>query len=244
MPRKKRFSKKATPRQVAVSKLRTRRDIGVLEGTSHVAVLHNAIRLLEDARLLRKARRYPSSVALAILSLEEVAKFIAFNEDFADWISTKHRLGGRHRYDHRQKQKLAAQAIIWALGFDEVRDLMEVQGYRQILVPMGTKLSDEPSVVDVIAAISDRTFQEKVANKIKRSGHHRIVIDLAAGRFDKIKQESFYVDENDDGTLRVPRLQIDRATADRIIRLASGAIYSTKMTLRYAKRLREHATAP
>jgi len=222
----------------------SRRHIGAVEGTSHVAVLHNAVRLLEDARILRKARRYPSSAALAILSLEELAKFLALNEDFTDWISPKHRLRGRRRYDHRQKQKLSAQALIWGLGFDEVRDLLGAQGYTIEFVPIGTKSSDNPSIVDIISSIDDRTFEAKVAKKIRRSGHHRFVIALAAGRFDKIKQQSFYVDKNDDGTLREPRLLIDRATADRIIRLAGGAIFNTKMTLRYATALRKHAHAP
>jgi AbiV family abortive infection protein len=224
-------------KETKVRKMAPSRKIGVLEETSHIPILNNAVRLLEDARLLRKARRYPSSAALAILSLEELGKFRAHNRDMANWNSRMRRSVGAHRYNHKQKQKIAAQAIVEAMGCDEVSDLLEVQGYEIKIAPLARTPSDGPSEIDIIASIDDRTFQARIANKIRRSAHHRFVIDLAAGRFDKIKQESFYVDEAHDGTLREPTTRIDRLVADRIIRLASGAIHSTKMVLRYAKAL-------
>jgi hypothetical protein len=111
---------------------------------------------------------------------------------------------------------------------------------------VGTQLesqTDLPDIseADIIASIDDQTFASKFANKIRRSKHHQFVIDLAKGRFDKIKQEALYVDENKDGTLREPSAVIDRETADRLIRLANGAIYHTKTTLRYAKAARKRA---
>src|SRR5882757_6399413 len=83
--------------------------------SSHFPILSNAVRLLEDARILRKSRRYPSATALAILSLEEIGKFRTLNEDFIFWNSrgqTQTEPGRRHRYEHKRKQKAAAEALI------------------------------------------------------------------------------------------------------------------------------------
>ena len=46
----------------------------VLEGIN--AAQTNALRLLDDAKLLMEAGRYPSAAALAILSIEERGKVI------------------------------------------------------------------------------------------------------------------------------------------------------------------------
>jgi hypothetical protein len=132
------------------------------------------------------------------------------------------------------------EALVDAMGIDEVRDLVGVAGYSMELARIGSDIARKPSVVEVIASIDEPTFQREIANKIRRSTHHRFVIDLAKGEFDKVKQQSIYVDKQNDGELRQPTLLIDRSTADRIIRLASGAIYTTQMTLRYAQAFRKN----
>ncbi len=213
-----------------------------LERSTYAAVFENAVRLLEDARILRKSRKYPSATALAILSLEEIGKFRTLDKDFALWNSRVHKhpaAGRKQPYSHKSKQKAAAEALIDCMGIDEVRDLVGVAGFEMILTKIGTDTSNKPSPVEVLASIDERTFQTKLANKIRRSKHHRFVIDLARGEFDKVKQQSIYVDEQD-GELQQPTILIDRLTADRVIRLASGAIYTTKMTLRYAQALRKN----
>ena len=210
-----------------------------MERSTYAAVLGNAVRLLEDARILRKSRRYPSATALAILCLEEIGKFRILDKDFAFWNLRVHKhpdAGRKQPYAHKGKQKAAAEALIDGMGHDEVRDLAGVAGYEMIITKIGTDTGNkpstvEPSTVDILASIDERTFQTKVANTIRRSKHRRFVIDLARGEFDRVKQQSIYVDEQD-GELQQPTILIDRLTADRVIRLASGAIYTTKMTLR------------
>jgi AbiV family abortive infection protein len=76
----------------------------------HGPIFYNAVRLFDDAKILRKARRYPSSAALAILSLEELGKFLVHDNDFTSWISPRH-MREKHQYHHREKQRLAAEAL-------------------------------------------------------------------------------------------------------------------------------------
>ena len=50
-------------------------------------ILLNATRLLDDARVLRKQRRYASATALAVLSIEEVGKFVMTHPHFASDVA-------------------------------------------------------------------------------------------------------------------------------------------------------------
>jgi AbiV family abortive infection protein len=224
-------------------KRQTQSRLAAIEQSAHGPVLKNAVRLLEDARLLRKSRRYPSATALAILSLEEVGKFRSLDNDFQFWNSRVHGHPNSDRkdlYAHKGKQKAAAEALIDVMGFDELRDLAAVAGYKPILSKKHT--GPKPSPVDIIASIEGVTFQREVDMKIRRSKHHGFVIDLARGEFDKIKQRSIYVDQDGQDKLHEPLASIDRVIADRAIRLASGAIYSTQMAFRYARTLRKNLT--
>jgi AbiV family abortive infection protein len=178
---------------------------------------------------LRKARRYPSAAALAILSFEELGKFISWTEDFSTWVSPPEAGAGLR---HPQKLKSAAHAAIWGLPFDEVSALLRAAKVQKIAFT---------AIVAAVGSIDDRTYASEVANIGSRSKHLRHVIDAAKGEpLDKIKQQSLYVDRCDDGSLRVPTKQIDRLKADEMIRLASGAIYFSKRTRRYARKARSH----
>ncbi len=137
-------------------------------------VLDNAIRLLEDARILRKARRYASCAALAVLSLEELGKFLAHEEAFITWISSRHPQKGR--LTHKQKQKLEAEALIWVMGIDEIRDLVATQGYDLGLRPVGEAQSTNAHVLDIIASIDADTYAAK-----PEIAKHRFVIELSQG---------------------------------------------------------------
>ncbi|WBL77372.1 AbiV family abortive infection protein [Bradyrhizobium xenonodulans] len=221
-------------------KKRIRAPIVAVERSAHSAVLRNAVRLLEDARILRKARRYPSATALAVLSLEEVGKFRTLDEDLLFWSSEIHNnsiQGRKHLYAHKSKQRAAAEALIDGMGFDELRDLARAAGFRIILSKKREGV--RPATIDIIGSITKSTFEKKLAGKIRRSKHHAFVIDLAKGEFDVIKQRSFYVDEEASGDLSDPAVVVDRLAADRTISLASGAIYTTRMTWRHARALRK-----
>ena len=125
-----------------------------------------------------------------MLSLEELGKFLAHNEDVAFWNRSQPPMP-RARLYHKPKQKLAAQAVIWGMGSDEVKELMAVQGYSMVLAPLDANTSNGPSEVDGIATIDDEAFLTKVANKIRRSSHHRFVIDLAKGNLIRLSKRHF-----------------------------------------------------
>jgi AbiV family abortive infection protein len=78
-------------------------------------IVLNALRLLEDAKLLRDNERYASSFALATIALEEVGKLI-----INIWQSQKplifHKSG---RITHRRKQA-AASALLLAKQAEEI----------------------------------------------------------------------------------------------------------------------------
>jgi AbiV family abortive infection protein len=191
----------------------------------------NAIRLLEDAQVLRKSRRYASCAALVVLSLEELGKFLVQEELFRDSISPRHRRKIRH--SHKEKQRLAAEALIWKMGMDDVSDLIATQNYSMKLCPIG-EARKEIGVVDIIALI-DETYTAGNANMVK----HRFLIELARGNFDKVKQECLYADRDEDGVWVKPDKRIDRAMADEMLRLARKAINSTKEELLQIARIKK-----
>lgn len=201
-------------------------------------IFYNAVRLFEDAKILRKARRYPSSAALAILSLEELGKSLAYDTDFVDWISPRHRRGG-NRQRHREKQRLAAEALIWIMGIDEIRALVSASGQYELIIAPSSTASNLPTMLEIISSIDETTYGKQRGAKIRNVKHHRSMVELAKGKFDRIKQECFYVDMVD-GKFLVPEINIDRSTADRLISMASAAIFATKAMLHDFRNGRPH----
>jgi AbiV family abortive infection protein len=192
-------------------------------------ILQNAIRLLEDAQLLRKAQRYPSCAALAVLSLEELGKFIAEHDRLIDWISPRHQRGQR-RLNHKQKQMLAAEALIWTLPFDEVRGFATATG--NIAIMVSKEKSTGPSMLEIISSVDDKAYAWNIAKKSRRKDRNRSLIELAAGKLDNIKQKSLYVDRNKLGVLEEPEGEIDRLAADALLAQSSAAIHATVAMLR------------
>jgi AbiV family abortive infection protein len=207
----------------------TKRSITKLAGL-HEPIVKNALRLFDDAQLLRKAHRYPSCAALAILSLEELGKFLGEREEFIDRSSPKHKLGQNRLYSHKQKQQLAAKALVGILGIDEIRGLVAAKGYTLEVVPIGQ--ASGPTVLELISSIDETAYAKKIENKVRNSKNHRFLIDFAKGTFDTLKQKAFYVDRNGNGALSEPARNIDRLTADKLLRLSSAAIYATATLLR------------
>ena len=123
------------------------------------------------------------------------------------------------------------------MGFDELRELTVLGGHEIQITQKSGGRPGRLSPADIIVAIDEQDFANHIGKKIRRSAHHRFVINLARGDFDKMKQEALYADFCDDGSLRDPIKRIDRSKAEKLIRLAGGAIHQTKMTFRYATAL-------
>jgi AbiV family abortive infection protein len=197
-------------------------------------IFDNAVRLLEDARILRKARRYPSSAALAILSLEELGKFLINCEQFSEEIRPLPPPKKNRPYTHKQKQRLAGEALVWAMYSIDITKMALAQGYKRMYLRPG----EGPTAADIVESIDEKTYS-KIAKALIHKEHNKYVVELLNGKFDALKQSCLYVDM--EGAKKSPN-QIDRLTADRMLRLASGAIYSTKQVIRYASALKRHAS--
>jgi AbiV family abortive infection protein len=203
-------------------------------------ILQNAIRLLEDAQLLRKAQRYPSCAALAVLSLEELGKFAVEHNGLIEWISPRYEQGQR-RLGHKQKQMLAAEALIWTLPFDEVRGFANATGNTTIIV--SKEKSTGPSMLEIISSVDDKAYARNIAKKSRRlRDRNRSLIELAAGKQDNIKQKSLYVDRDELGVLGEPKQAIDRLKADTLLNQSSAAIHATVAMLRRLSKTKSKGT--
>jgi hypothetical protein len=201
----------------------TRRKIEERAGT-YAPVIMNALSLLDDAKSIRKHRRYATATALAVLSLEEVGKFMLLAGRLKDQINFDN--GGK--LTHRMKQKAASVAIMGVMGYDETRVIAESLGYRSVIVPINERDGlGHVHLVDIVEEVTDEHFNRHVAPIIRNPKQNKFVVDLVRGRFDAIKQSCFYVDMGGDGGVIRSPANIDRETCDRIIRLASRAISAT-----------------
>jgi hypothetical protein len=119
------------------------------------------------------------------------------------------------------------------MGFDEVRALVEAHGLTFQIEPRcddGSSLI--ASVSAIISATDDETYDTKIASKVRNSKHIKFVARLLQGRIETLKQACVYVDIDGNGSFSDPSKAIDRAMTDKLLKLASGAVYSTKQMLR------------
>lgn len=206
-----------------------KRKVGMATGI-YAPIFDNAFRLLEDAQILRRSRRYPSAAALAILSLEELGKFLIHHEAFASWITAPELPKPGRPRSHKQKQRSAAEALTWVMDINDIETLIGAVGYELTVVKKTGKPKVGPTLVEIVSSIDDETYNTSIAPKLKNRRHHKSVIDLMKGNFDQLKQAGFYVDLQKRSS-RETVGQIDRLMADGAIKLASGALHSTRAML-------------
>lgn len=183
------------------------------------AVLGNAQRLLHDARILRSFRRYPSTAALAILCLEEVAKFVDMNRAVFGCGPLS------DRRSHTAKHRLASETLIGNLLLGEVEAIVEQRGGKLAFRKKKAGAAREPITTQLARLMSEMTG-DNVASalkpKLKRYQHVATLVDVASGKFNELKKRCFYIDEDrsENGSMA-----IDRKVADKLISLASSSIF-------------------
>jgi AbiV family abortive infection protein len=193
-----------------------------------VELLSNAERLLDDAKVLRKSRKYASAVGLAVLSLEEAGKLVMRVGGLGP--PRRPPIQGRAR-SHKLKQKMAASALIASMANADVDSILKEFGYTRTWVPIDPKnpnMDDEfIKTADFFAKITDEEYASKLRDLVSEKHQTRIIIQLCRGDFDGLKQSAFYVDIDDENsTVSVP--SIDRETTDRVLRIASRTITMLK----------------
>jgi AbiV family abortive infection protein len=203
----------------------------VLWGGRYAPILQNAARLLDDASVLRRETRLASATALAILSLEETGKFALCHECFRGTISRPKRRGPNSPFSHREKQRAAGQVVSGVMGAPEIMALVNLAGFRMAIVPQESDAPRKPTAEDIISGIKDDRIDELIKNS-DFGPHLKFLVHLMKGRYDDLKQQCFYVDENrSDGTL-VGAGSVGRAACDGAMRTAKKAIWATKLALK------------
>ncbi|MDF0664360.1 MULTISPECIES: AbiV family abortive infection protein [unclassified Rhizobium] len=209
----------------------TSEDIVYLGG-HQAPIFLNAIRLLDDARVLRKQRRYASATALAVLSIEEVGKFVLTHPYFRSEITAR-RPGGRNaKFSHREKQWAAAQMVQGFMGIHEIGALIHLAGYKLTLVAKDADRKPSPSMVEVISTIEEADVDDFLVANSDFGPHLRFPVHLLQGKYDDVKKKCFYVDADGQGAIISGPDEIDRETCDSAMRTASKAISATKLGLR------------
>lgn len=194
----------------------------------------SALRLLEDARVLRAARGYASAAGIAVLALEEVGKLVLHHTAFEEIRRTNPKIKGNVR-DHRQKQKIVTELLVGNLLCSEVEHLLALAGLTYESVRKGGA-GQQTSLVEALASIDGSRLSDEIG-RMKNHKHHRWLVDLAAGRFDALKQHCFYSDRTATGWEDAGE-RVNRKTADKIVKLCAVAINAAHDRMRWEKRLR------
>jgi AbiV family abortive infection protein len=187
----------------------------------HEPIVATAIRLLDDAKLLRKSKRYPTATAMAVLSMEEVGKLVLYHDAFK--LQRKMQMSQNSTRNHAKKQSMVAGLLIGNLLIDEVDELIKVADSTKASDFASGKLTRQ-DLVRLIGSIDRELYVQDNPGKLKNYRHHGFLIDLAAGYFDCLKQHSFYADVDHRGTWSDSSDKIDRQMADKSLQLAQVAI--------------------
>lgn len=206
-------------------------------GGRYAPILFNAVRLLDDAKILRVERRYASAIGLAVLSLEETGKFVLSHDHFNEAVPSPVRRKGGSAFTHKQKQRAAAKMVSGVMGFHEIKALGELAGFKLGWVSVEAPKIPGPTEEDIISGIKDRAIENFIENS-DFGAHLKFFVYLMKGKYDDIKQQCFYVDEHRIAEGISGPDRIDRDTCDGALRIAGKAIWATKTELRrYSQRL-------
>ena len=165
---------------------------------SHLRIIaENAYRLWEDAKLLFDARRYPSSLALSVLSLEESGKYYILKHRQEDNSVSN----GLEVTSHVKKQQAASwfhvETIIGNF-FSVLEDFgYEHKPYRE-LTNAQRKWYRSAEGQEFNAQLRRGEFPpgalEATIERTKADGTGQDYEDVASGELNRLKQRGLYVD--------------------------------------------------
>jgi AbiV family abortive infection protein len=175
-------------------------------------VTENAIRLLEDAKVLFHARRFGTCLALAVLAVEEAGKAILLRdlEQGAQNKDTRAHIG---------KQAKAASHLVAHAFLDRLSDA----GYE--VKHISTLVDWQKAWLLTTAAAA---AQEKIVEEIARDSGFRQICEILRkiknGDLNKAKQRGFYVDVGANLELINDPSTVSETEARPILKLAEEAI--------------------
>jgi AbiV family abortive infection protein len=157
-----------------------------LEDDAAIELLANAIRLFQDAVLLYENGRYASARSLAVLALEEAAKFMGL-ADIAPLARNSWR-------DHTAKHVGSASFLLMKRYRDALQEVLGLAGIEHFDRLADFRFTDDDLVV-----------LDEVVKRITADGTILRYKDAREKRLDLAKQAGFYVDvDADDHVVSTP----------------------------------------
>lgn len=187
------------------------------------AIQANAIRLLEDARLLFTNGRHASSVALSILAIEEVGKFLV--------LSAAKPGEARNMLRHHEKQTAASQMYsgdLWlSLSGDMVKGNEELFNRRLAelrAMPIEQVFAGPPTPPTEASERIAKIFEEAIRRRSEGLLQARYMLETGMGNTLKMKNVAFYVDVADNDTIMSDPESITEAQALEWLQQADRAV--------------------
>jgi AbiV family abortive infection protein len=203
---------------------------------TRAAILENARRLLTDAEILFKAGRYPTALAIAILSVEESGKayldvclrhnLLGDETRSATYHATKQKVLGSFYHADIADQIMRAWATKMAgAKFEEGRTFRDWAKSKGFPFPdddyvgcfgfLGWALT-EPELRETAQEIRQIVLDLIIAT-ITRHPHGKLSERAARGEIDALKKRALYLDADAAGRIKSHPAEIGREMAERWI---------------------------
>ncbi|MCA3515138.1 MAG: AbiV family abortive infection protein [Methylobacterium sp.] len=169
----------------------------------------NALRLLNDARLLFNNGSYPSSVYFSILSIEESGKFRI--------IKSGEKLSQKNL--HRSKQKFASSYLMAELFLEAIKSHLD---------EMGLKLEKHSDIQDKEKIIPMHFLEDQLidamANSATNSRYNRFFALSQTNAIQDMKHRCVYVDVGDDLNAKLDHGNIEKFDAEYWVEVANSVL--------------------
>ncbi len=181
-------------------------------------IAYNAMRLYEDAKLLFDAGRFPSSLSLSVLSLEETGKFYMLKHDLEEGTVIKN----INTTLHVQKQIEASWFCVETMLL-HFFDVLDALGYEHKPYSEASNLQRKwlgtAAGIEFTARLHRGDYPpgvlEATEERTKSDGTIRDYQEVSVGELDRLKQAGFYVDLEDDLTVKSIPQKIGKERANK-----------------------------
>jgi AbiV family abortive infection protein len=185
-----------------------------LRGAAQILV--NAVDLFDDAKLLFRNESFARAGALAILAIEETAKFLSLIgaqplERHRNHVA-KH--VGTASFLERKKHQLALRELLADRGQSEE--------YAR-LAELNLETTKDAQVQELWAEIQDRINKDETIKRFVAQAHEKAL--------DRLKQRCLYVDLNADGSVASSPMQVTKDEAAEKLEAMHRVVMEIRMLL-------------
>jgi AbiV family abortive infection protein len=187
-----------------------------IRGRSALEVLTHVVRLYDDAKILFRNESFATAGALAILALEETAKFLS--------LAGIQPLEGSSR-DHVVKHVGAASFLLRKRYQQALRELLADRGKSEEyarLAQIDLETTEDPLIWEMIDDVLERITKDK---SLMRFAH------AYDKRFDRLKQRCLYVDLNPDGSVASSPQQVTKDEATEALEVMQQVLMQIRISL-------------